>query len=165
MKSSRRRVAYAISPQQVKKKIQTEASQSIRFVLLIGFFFFCLHIIFSRFNYFCIWIIVGFIILSSPCVFICLMEIIIEKTLVSKLLENIFILLAKSSVAWFGLMILFGEKEFRSKLTIKKAKYGDVEIINKKIQKINKKLINNAIKKSTITYINWHFYYKNWLFN
>lgn len=60
-------------------------------------------------------------ILFSPCSTFCLYKVFTKKVAIRKVWEIIFTLLAKSSIAWFPLITLFGEKDIR-KILFQKAK-------------------------------------------
>ena len=58
----------------------------------------------------------GFVILFAPCSSFCLYKVYSKETIERKFWEVIFTLLAKTSIVFFPLMSLFGEKDIRKKL-------------------------------------------------
>ena len=62
------------------------------------------------------YIIAIYILLLLPCAFYCFYNDYIKEYRQNQYIENLLILLTKSGVAWFPLMIMFYEKDVKNKL-------------------------------------------------
>ena len=114
MKAARKKFSHINTNEMKKRKLKAEFKQSVKLAVLISM----LNITskFKNLSTTSILFKVGFMVLYSPCAFLCLYKVFISKHAGNRDLETMLNALAKTSVVWFSLVCLFCEKELKEKL-------------------------------------------------